>query len=75
MARHHESLAQRLGGQAQLTPTGDRATVTLSAVAPQMLAQWLGQARSSARVVVLQARLNRGANGWDGSIVLQLPPE
>lgn len=69
------SLAQRLGGQAQLTPTGDRATVTLSAVAPQMLAQWLGQARSSARVVVLQARLNRGANGWDGSIVLQLPPE
>ena len=25
--------------------------------------------------LVLQARLNRGANGWDGSIVLQLPPE
>lgn len=69
------SLTQRLAGRAQLTPTGDRATVTLSGVAPQMLAQWLGQARSAARVVVLQARLSRGANGWNGSIVLQLPPE
>jgi general secretion pathway protein M len=69
------SLTQRLDGRAQLTPTGDRVTVTLSGVAPQVLAQWLGQARSAARVVVLQARLGRGANGWDGSIVLQLPPE
>lgn len=69
------SLTQRLGGRAQLTPSGDRVTVTLSGVAPKLLAQWLGQARSAARVVVLQARLNRGANGWDGSIVLQLPPE
>lgn len=68
------SLPQRLGGRAQMTPTGDRVTVTLSGVAPQMLAQWLGQARSAARVVVLQARLSRSANGWDGSIVLQLPP-
>lgn len=68
------SLPQRLGGRAQLTPAGDRVTVTLSGVAPQMLSQWLGQARSAARVVVLQARLSRGPNGWDGSIVLQLPP-
>jgi general secretion pathway protein M len=68
------SLPQRLGGRAQLTPAGDRVTVTLSGVAPQLLSQWLGQARSAARVVVVQARLSRGANGWDGSIVLQLPP-
>ncbi len=68
------SLQQRLAGRAQLTPTGDRATVTLSGVAPELLAPWLAQARSAARVVVMQARLTRGVNGWDGSIVLQLPP-
>lgn len=68
------SLQQRLAGRAQLTPTGERATVTLTGVGPELLAPWLAQARSAARVVVLQARLARGANGWDGSIVLQLPP-
>jgi len=68
------SLQQRLAGRAQLTPTGERATVTLSGVAPELLAPWLAQARSAARVVVLQARLTRGVNGWDGSIVMQLPP-
>ena len=68
------SLQQRLAGRAQLTPTGERATVTLTGVAPELLAPWLAQVRSAARVVVLQARLSRGANGWDGSIVLQLPP-
>ncbi|MEO8542753.1 MAG: type II secretion system protein GspM [Burkholderiaceae bacterium] len=68
------TLAQRLGAGAQLTPAGERVTVTLSGVAPELLAPWLGQARSAARVVVVQARLNRGSAGWDGSIVLQLPP-
>ncbi len=68
------SLQQRLAGRAQLTPTGERATVTLAGVAPELLGPWLAQARSAARVVVLQARLTRGGNGWDGSIVLQLPP-
>lgn len=68
------SLQQRLAGRAQLTPAGERANVTLSGVAPELLAPWLAQARNAARVVVLQARLTRGANGWDGSIVLQLPP-
>lgn len=68
------SLQQRLAGRAQLVPTGDRATVTLSGVAPELLAPWLAQARSAARVVVMQARLTRGVDGWNGSIVLQLPP-
>jgi general secretion pathway protein M len=68
------TLAQRLGAQAQLTPGGDRVTVTLTGVAPERLAPWLGQARSAARAVVVQARLNQGNAGWDGSIVLQLPP-
>ncbi len=67
------SLEQRLGKQAGLSSAGDRVTVTLSGVAPELLAQWLGQARSTARVVVQQARLTRAPNGWDGSIVLLLP--
>ena len=50
-------------------------TVTLSAVPPQALAQWLGQVRDASRVTVQQTRLNRAPAGWDGSIVLQLPPE
>lgn len=68
------TLAQRLGGHAQLTAAGDRVTVTLTGVAPELLGPWLGQVRSAARTVVVQARLNQGNAGWDGSIVLQLPP-
>jgi general secretion pathway protein M len=69
------ALQQRLPGQAQLSRAGDRVTITLSGVPPQALAQWLGQARDAARVSVQQARLTRGPTGWDGSLVLQLPPE
>ncbi len=69
------SLQQRMGSQAQMSNAGDRVTVTMSGVAPPVLAQWLGQARAAARVVVAQARLTRGATGWDGSIILQLPVE
>lgn len=68
------SMQQRLGDQAQMSVAGERVTVTVSGLAPELLAQWLGQARSAARVVVSQARLVRAASGWDGSIVLQLPP-
>ena len=69
------SLEQRLGKQARLSSAGDRVTVTLTGVAPAILAQWLGQARSTARVVVQQARLSRTPDGWDGSIVLLLPAQ
>lgn len=69
------SLQQRLGGQAQISNAGDRVTVTLTGVSSPALAQWLGQARSAARVVVAQARLTRSPSGWNGSIVLQLPAE
>lgn len=67
------SLRQRLGDSAQMSLAGDAVTVTLRGAAPQSLAPWLGQVRSMARVAVLQARLNHGPRGWDGSIVLQLP--
>ncbi|MCW5629041.1 MAG: type II secretion system protein M [Rhodoferax sp.] len=69
------ALQQRMPGRAQLSRAGDRVTVTLSGVQPRMLAQWLGQVRDASRVSVQQARLTRSPAGWDGSVVLQLPPE
>ena len=68
------SLQQGLGASAQLSLVGDRATVTLKAAAPDLLALWLGQARTGARAVVRQASLSRGAGGWDGTLVLEMPP-
>ena len=68
------SVRQRLGTSAELRVVGDRVTVTLKGVAPESLAQWLELARVSARMVPAQARLSRGATGWDGSIVLNLQP-
>jgi len=72
------SLAQQLGGAAQLQVAGDRATITLKAVPAETLAQWLAQARSQARAVPVQARLVRSGQSlpalWDGQLVLALPP-
>ena len=75
MGAIESALQQAMPGKAQVSRTGDRVTVTLSGVPPQALAQWLGQARDAARVTVQQTRLTHKSTGWDGSIVLQLPPE
>ena len=69
------ALQQRMAGRAQLSRAGDRVTVTLSGVQPQVLAQWLVQVRDASRVSVQQARLTRSSAGWGGSVVLQLPSE
>ena len=68
------SLQQRLGTSAQLSVSGGRVSVILKGAAPDVLAQWLSQARVTSRVVATQAKLTRGASGWDGSLVLELPP-
>lgn len=77
------SLAQTLGGSAQLTLLGERATVTLQGAPAQALAQWLLQARSNAHAVPIEVRLARSAASanvaagaeprWDGTLVLALP--
>ena len=66
----------QLGATAQLLVAGDRATVTLKNVPADTLALWLAQTRNNARVLPLEARLrpNAARNGWDGSVVLGLPP-
>lgn len=68
------SLQQRFGANAQLNVSGQRATVTLKGAAPDVLVQWLNQARVGARAIAVQANLTRGTSGWDGSIVFDLPP-
>lgn len=67
------SVRARLGAQAQISAVGDRVTVTLRGVPPDVLAAWLAHARSVARALPVEARLQRGSAGWDGSLVLQLP--
>lgn len=53
------SLTQRLGPQAQIAVLGDRATVTLKAAPADGLAEWLARARSNARTVPVEAKLER----------------
>ena len=67
------SVRQLLGNTAQLRVTADRAELTLKGSSPAALAQWLVQARQNARVLPGEARLDRSALGWDGSLVLLLP--
>ncbi|WP_374412782.1 type II secretion system protein GspM [Hydrogenophaga sp.] len=62
-----------LGPGAQMALQGDRVTVTLRAVAPGALAQWLQQLRINARVLPVQAQMQRGPEGWSGQIVLAGP--
>lgn len=78
------TLAQQLGAAAQMNVAGDRATVTLKGASAEALAQWLNQARSTARAVPLEARLVQSAAPanaaaaavrWDGTLVLALPPQ
>lgn len=69
---------QTLGNMAQISSSGERATVTLKGASPDALAQWLAQVRVNARSVPVEARLVRakqdGATTWDGVLLMSLPP-
>ena len=67
------SVSQRFGSVAQLNLSGERATLTLKNANPQELAQWLTQARVNARALPGEAKLNKIGDGWDGTLVLNLP--
>jgi general secretion pathway protein M len=67
------AVTQRFGSAAQLNLTGERASLTLKNANPQELAQWLTQARVNARALPSEAKLNRNGDGWDGTLVLNLP--
>lgn len=67
------SVTQRFGAAAQLNVTGERASLTLKNANPQELAYWLTQARVNARALPSEVKLNRNGDGWDGTLVLNLP--
>jgi general secretion pathway protein M len=72
-----EASVKQLGASAQMNKVGERATVTLKAVSPDALAQWLAQARINARALPLEAHLvqsaETGDTQWSGTVVMRLP--
>lgn len=69
------TVRQRLGTSARMVVAGDRVTLTLNGTPADALAGWLAQARVNARALPTEAKLTRNASGgWDGTIVLALPP-
>ncbi len=67
-----KAATDRLGDKAKLALQGDRATLTLTGVAPEPLAAWLGEARSAARARPVEAQLTRNGQALSGSVVLTL---
>jgi general secretion pathway protein M len=74
--RQLEAASAALGGSAQVSVVGDRATVALRQASPVALAQWLQQVRSNARLLPVESQLSRDAasGGWTGTLVLAGPP-
>ena len=69
------SVRERLGATSRMTVAGERVPLTLAGTPADALAAWLSQARVNARAVPNEARLTRAAaGGWDGTLVLTLPP-
>jgi general secretion pathway protein M len=70
-----EQATTALGGSAQLSVLGDRATLTLRDTPADALAQWLAQVRVNARLLPVEARLTRtpGLAQWNGTLVLAGP--
>jgi general secretion pathway protein M len=60
----------RLNGKARLMLQGDRAVLTLQGVHGDALVQWLGEARLGARARPVEAKLNRGEDGYSGTLVV-----
>lgn len=67
-----KSASDRLGSRATLSVVGDRATLTLRGATGPELLSWLGEARSAARVRPIEAQLNKGSSGYEGTVVLLL---
>jgi len=65
-----------LGASGQIAVQGERATLTLNNATPEALAQWLQQVRINARLVPVEAKLNRSASGalaWSGTLLVSGP--
>ena len=73
--RSIEEATRSLGDGAQLNLQGDQASLVLREVPADALARWLQQVRINARVLPVQAQLQRSAGGaqWSGQLILAGP--
>jgi general secretion pathway protein M len=67
-----KAATDRLGDRARLTLQGDRAVLTLEAVSVAALRSWLLEVRTGARARAIAAQLQRGPQGFSGSVTLAL---
>lgn len=67
-----EAATAFLGPDAKLVLQGDRATLSFSNLTGEALGAWLAEVRSAARAKPVEAQLQRGAQGYGGSITLSL---
>jgi general secretion pathway protein M len=67
-----QAATARLGDQAKLSMQGERAVLTLTAVGTSAFTGWLAEARAGARARPVEATLNRGPQGYNGTLVLSL---
>lgn len=67
-----KAASDRLGDRARLNLQGDRATLTLNGVNPEAMRSWLTEARSGARSRPIEAQLQRGPQGYSGTITVTL---
>lgn len=62
-----------LGSAGRLQLGGDRATVTFTNATGTQVRDWLAETRSAARTRPIEANLTRGAQGYSGTIIVQMP--
>lgn len=67
-----KAITTRLGPLVRLQLQGDRAVLTLQGLDGPQLRALLTEARGSARARALEAQLNRGPQGYSGTLVLGL---
>lgn len=67
-----KSAADRLGDRGRLTLQGDRATLTLTGVSAEALRAFLLEARNGARARPVDAQLQRGPQGYNGTLSVAL---
>jgi general secretion pathway protein M len=67
-----KAASDRLGDKARLNLQGDRAILTLTGVQPEALRAWLIEARAGARARPVEAQLQRGANGYTGTVTVSI---
>lgn len=67
-----KAATDRLGPSGKLVMQRDRAVLTLNGAEPRQLREWLAEVRAGARARPVEATLQRGAQGFTGSLVVQL---